>query len=81
LVTHGVQWLPDADNIVVLADGTVSECGSYEELISHNGAFAQFLKTYFLTGKRVGVNFSPPLSVLRVMNGSFSYIHLRCYPS
>ena len=46
LVTHGVQWLPHVDEIIVVVGGEVSECGSYEQLLSHNGAFAQFLKTY-----------------------------------
>ncbi|WAR06335.1 MRP1-like protein [Mya arenaria] len=46
LVTHGVHWLPMVDTIVVMIDGRVSEMGSYEELLSHDGAFAQFLKTY-----------------------------------
>ena len=46
LVTHGVHWLPMVDTIVVLIDGRITELGSYEELLSHDGAFAQFLKTY-----------------------------------
>ncbi|CAG5127097.1 unnamed protein product, partial [Candidula unifasciata] len=46
LVTHGVHWLPQVDKIVVLIDGRISEIGSYDELLSHDGDFAQFLKTY-----------------------------------
>ena len=46
MVTHGVQWLPNVDKIVVLVNGEISEVGSYEELLSHDGPFAQFLKTY-----------------------------------
>ena len=45
-MTHGVQWLPNVDKIVVLVNGEISEVGSYEELLSHDGPFAQFLKTY-----------------------------------
>ena len=30
----------------MLINGTVSEVGSYEQLLSHDGAFAHFLKTY-----------------------------------
>lgn len=48
LVTHGIHWLPMVDSIIVLIDGQVSEMGSYEELLSHDGAFAQFLKTYLM---------------------------------
>ena len=32
------------DNVVVLRDGAVSEQGTYKELLTHDGAFAQFLK-------------------------------------
>ena len=46
LVTHGVHWLPMVDEIIVMQDGKISERGSYEELVSHDGPFAQFLKTY-----------------------------------
>jgi len=31
-----------------MVDGSVSEVGSYEELLSHDGAFAQFLKMYII---------------------------------
>jgi len=48
-VTHGLHWLPQGvSNIVVLIDGAISETGSFDELMSHNGPFAQLLKTYFL---------------------------------
>lgn len=36
------------DNILVLTNGVISENGSYDELISHKGPFAQFLQTYLL---------------------------------
>ena len=34
------------DSIVVLKGGTISESGSYEELLSYNGDFAEFLQQY-----------------------------------
>lgn len=46
LVTHGIHWLPMVDRIAVITDGEISEIGTYEELMSHNGAFAQFIHTY-----------------------------------
>ncbi|CAL1542108.1 unnamed protein product [Lymnaea stagnalis] len=46
LVTHGIHWLPSVDTIVVMSNGTISEYGTYEELLSRNGAFAQFLAQY-----------------------------------
>lgn len=48
LVTHGVHWLPMVDEVLVMLDGRISERGSYEELLSHDGPFAQFLKTYLM---------------------------------
>ncbi|XP_077085851.1 ATP-binding cassette sub-family C member 3 isoform X1 [Siphateles boraxobius] len=48
LVTHGISFLPQVDNILVLVDGGVSEAGSYQELLQQNGAFAEFLRNYSL---------------------------------
>ena len=45
-MTHGVTYLPYVDRIVVIKDGHISETGTYEELLSHNGAFAEFIRTY-----------------------------------
>ena len=49
LVTHGIHWLPMVDEILVMSDGCITEKGSYDQLMSHNGAFAQFLKAYLQT--------------------------------
>ncbi|XP_078079204.1 ATP-binding cassette sub-family C member 2 [Mustelus asterias] len=46
LVTHGVTFLPQVDEIVVLVDGEVSEVGSYKTLKANGEAFADFLNTY-----------------------------------
>ncbi|NXJ71659.1 MRP2 protein, partial [Rostratula benghalensis] len=46
LVTHGISFLPQVDNIVVLVAGAVSEHGSYSTLLANRGAFAQFLNLY-----------------------------------
>ncbi|ESO87141.1 hypothetical protein LOTGIDRAFT_107213, partial [Lottia gigantea] len=48
LVTHGISYLPKVDKIVVLVDGRISEAGSFQELLDHNGAFSSFLKNYLL---------------------------------
>ncbi|XP_061089115.1 ATP-binding cassette sub-family C member 3 isoform X2 [Conger conger] len=48
LVTHGISFLPQVDNILVMADGRVSEMGSYTDLLNENGAFAEFLRNYAL---------------------------------
>ena len=43
LVTHGITYLPEVDNIFVLKEGEVSEQGTYKELLDKKGAFADFL--------------------------------------
>ncbi|NWU91498.1 MRP3 protein, partial [Upupa epops] len=48
LVTHGISFLPQVDNIVVLVDGKISEMGSYQDLLKQNKAFAEFLRNYAL---------------------------------
>uniref|UniRef100_A0A3Q3RKQ0 ATP-binding cassette, sub-family C (CFTR/MRP), member 3 n=1 Tax=Mastacembelus armatus TaxID=205130 RepID=A0A3Q3RKQ0_9TELE len=48
LVTHGISFLPQVDNIMVMVEGQVSEMGSYQELLKQNGAFAEFLRNYAL---------------------------------
>uniref|UniRef100_A0A8B9RLN9 ABC-type glutathione-S-conjugate transporter n=1 Tax=Astyanax mexicanus TaxID=7994 RepID=A0A8B9RLN9_ASTMX len=46
LVTHGTSFLPQADLILVLVDGEITESGSYQELLNRNGAFADFIRTF-----------------------------------
>uniref|UniRef100_A0A671LIK8 Canalicular multispecific organic anion transporter 2-like n=1 Tax=Sinocyclocheilus anshuiensis TaxID=1608454 RepID=A0A671LIK8_9TELE len=41
LVTHGISFLPQVHNILVLVEGRVSEMGSYQDLLKQNGAFAE----------------------------------------
>lgn len=43
LVTHGITYLPEVDNIFVLKEGEVSEHGTYKQLLERKGAFAEFL--------------------------------------
>lgn len=43
LVTHGITYLPQTDNIYVLKDGEVSETGTYQQLLEKKGAFAEFI--------------------------------------
>ena len=46
LVTHGVTFLPQVDQIIVFKNGVVSESGTYRELLAQKGAFAEFLVQY-----------------------------------
>ncbi|XP_065826757.1 multidrug resistance-associated protein 1-like [Oscarella lobularis] len=45
-VTHSVVFLPQCDQIVVMKDGIISEVGTYNELQTNNGDFANFLRIY-----------------------------------
>ncbi|XP_024216145.1 multidrug resistance-associated protein 1 [Halyomorpha halys] len=46
LVTHSITFLPETDMIVVLKDGSVSEIGTYRELLAKKGAFSEFLVSH-----------------------------------
>ncbi|XP_021060825.1 canalicular multispecific organic anion transporter 1 [Mus pahari] len=46
LVTHGIHFLPQVDEIVVLGKGTVLEKGSYRDLMDKKGVFAKNWKTF-----------------------------------
>ncbi|XP_046739583.1 multidrug resistance-associated protein 1 isoform X11 [Diprion similis] len=43
LVTHGITYLPEVDNIIVIKNGEVTERGTYKQLLEKKGAFAEFL--------------------------------------
>ncbi|XP_069566366.1 multidrug resistance-associated protein 1 [Brachyistius frenatus] len=46
LVTHGLNYLPQAHLILVMLDGEITEVGSYQQLMATEGAFSDFLRTY-----------------------------------
>ncbi|XP_062304038.1 multidrug resistance-associated protein 1 [Osmerus eperlanus] len=52
LVTHGTSFLPQADLILVMVDGEITESGSYQELLSRHGAFADFIHTFASTDRK-----------------------------
>ncbi|XP_076672367.1 multidrug-Resistance like Protein 1 isoform X1 [Andrena cerasifolii] len=43
LVTHGITYLPEVDNIIVIKDGEITESGTYKQLLEKRGAFSEFL--------------------------------------
>ena len=47
-VTNAITFLPKVDQIIVLKDGNISEMGSYEELLSSNGAFSEFIQQHLV---------------------------------
>ena len=46
LVTHGIQYLPDCEQIFCLRDGRIAESGTYEALIEAGDTFASFIAEY-----------------------------------
>lgn len=44
LVTHGVHWLPHVDVIIMMKDGCVITTGTYQDLITHDGPFFQYVR-------------------------------------
>ncbi|XP_060117019.1 ATP-binding cassette sub-family C member 6 [Heteronotia binoei] len=46
LVTNAVHLLPQVDDIIVMADGQISETGRFQELVQRGGAFAEFLRSH-----------------------------------
>ncbi|WFD31666.1 hypothetical protein MSPP1_002705 [Malassezia sp. CBS 17886] len=48
LVTHAIQYLPQADKVVAMDDGAVEEVGTYDELMRAGGNFAQAMANYGL---------------------------------
>uniref|UniRef100_A0A8C4Q402 ABC-type glutathione-S-conjugate transporter n=1 Tax=Eptatretus burgeri TaxID=7764 RepID=A0A8C4Q402_EPTBU len=46
LVTHGLNFLPQVDCILVMTEGLVSENGTYQQLLQSGQAFAEFLQIY-----------------------------------
>ena len=53
LVTNGITFLADVDKIVILKEGSISEIGSYQELLYKGGAFAQFLVEHSQIGRKI----------------------------
>ncbi|XP_063327094.1 multidrug resistance-associated protein 1 [Pelmatolapia mariae] len=70
LVTHGLSYLPQADLILVMMKGEISEVGSYQHLMATEGAFAEFLRTYAAVDKADNSEPVPNSSIQLLENGS-----------
>ena len=46
LVTHTISNLQVMDRIVVMKDGTISEIGTYQQLLQRQGDFGEFLNQF-----------------------------------
>ncbi|XP_044753851.1 multidrug resistance-associated protein 1-like isoform X2 [Coccinella septempunctata] len=45
-VTHGITYLPQTDKVIVMKNGEVSECGTYQQLLDKKGDFSDFLMNH-----------------------------------
>ncbi|KAG0325322.1 Multidrug resistance-associated protein 1 [Dissophora globulifera] len=54
LITHGVHHLSEADQIVVIRDGSIDEVGSFTELMTAQGSFQQLVEEYTIDQKKAG---------------------------
>ncbi len=45
IIAHRLSTIRNADRIVSIADGVITECGSHEELLKLDGIYAQLYKT------------------------------------
>lgn len=57
LVTHGITYLPQTEQILVMKEGQVSESGTYRELLDKKGAFAEFLLQHISEDTNEGMYF------------------------
>ncbi|RDD40608.1 Multidrug resistance-associated protein 1 [Trichoplax sp. H2] len=46
LVTHGLNFLPSVDKIIVVEEGKITETGTFDELLARQGSFSEFFITY-----------------------------------
>lgn len=47
IIAHRLSTIKDADKIIVVADGTVAECGSHEELLAKGGSYSKLYESQY----------------------------------
>jgi ATP-binding cassette subfamily B protein len=47
VIAHRLSTVRDADQILVVDDGTIVERGRHEELLARNGLYAELYRTQF----------------------------------
>ena len=49
LVTNALQYLPKADQVIVLGNNKMQEIGTYNSLMAKKGAFSELMKKHGIT--------------------------------
>eukprot|EP00039_Didymoeca_costata_P001605 m.53694 g.53694 ORF g.53694 m.53694 type:complete len:1509 (-) comp10879_c0_seq1:1965-6491(-) len=52
LVTHALQYLEQCNHIYVMTDGTISESGSYENLMTNGQAFCKLIEEFSVQAQK-----------------------------
>ena len=52
IIAHRMSTLQDADNIMVLEDGTISEFGNHDQLMARGGFYAELYNRQLMEKKR-----------------------------
>jgi ABC-type multidrug transport system fused ATPase/permease subunit len=47
VIAHRLATIREADRIIVLADGKIVESGTHDELVAHDGRYAELLRTQY----------------------------------
>lgn len=71
--TNSLTFLPDVDLVVVMKDGCISECGTYERLRRKDGEFARLLREYVENDDEQ--QHDKALQIQRPKTGQFTSIH------
>lgn len=45
-MTHSITYLAEVDYVIVMKNGMITENGTYEELLSRRGDFADFINNH-----------------------------------
>jgi ABC-type multidrug transport system fused ATPase/permease subunit len=74
MVTHLLQYLPSSDLILFMEDGEISAQGTYEELISSNKQFSDFIMKDNKNGSKANLGVSKIFSYTSKVFDEFSYM-------
>ncbi|KGL72219.1 Multidrug resistance-associated protein 1, partial [Tinamus guttatus] len=78
LVTHNLTLLPQADLIIVMEEGRISQMGTYQELISKRGNFAELTQAFATENRSEETTLGKGNWLNRI--NKLMYTHSSCWP-